>query len=624
MKVMIAGMKAIGTIGFLKQHGGVATVSGTGWRVGAGILLGVTLSGPVPAVALDKVDFQVPAADKDLEEGLRSASLVIAAQSEDVNDPQELLAAALADYGRLVGALYAEGRFGGVVNVLLDGREAAGIPPLNPPQRIGTITIRVTPGPQFLFSKAEIMPQAPGTELPAGFAVGQPARTPLIRDSVAVVVDGWRDVGRAKAAVTSQKVTARHAENALAVQVGITPGPEVRFGNLLLKGGDRVRPARLRKIAGLPVGEVYLPAKLVKVANRLRRTEVFKSVALTEAKTLGPGDTMDITATLDEQKPRRIGFGAELSSVEGLRLSGFWLHRNLLGGAERLRLEGEVAGIGGATGGEDYKFSARYGRPATPDADTDLYILGEIEQENEPDYSSKKGTLGFGFTRYQTDNLTLEAGLAYRFSEDTDANGTTQYNHITLPLGARYDSRDVALDATEGYFVDTNLTPFIGVAGSETGARLSFDARAYKAFGDDARVVLAARLQGGSIVGASLLGTPNDYRFYSGGGGTVRGQDYQSLGVDLGGGVKSGGRSFIGLSAEVRAKVWEKIGVVAFADFGVVGADSFPGSASDNHAGAGLGLRYLTPIGPIRLDVAAPIGGTGSGVQVYVGIGQSF
>jgi len=591
-----------------------------GLRFGAFMVLcGVSVS---PAAALERLQFLTPGADEALSNDLRAASLLVAAQAEGTTMPQDLLAAALADYGRLVGALYAEGRFGGIINIMIDGREAASIPPINPPERISEITVTVQPGPQYRFSRTEIRPQAPGTDLPTGFSLGQPARTPLIRDGVAAAIEGWRDAGRAKAAVAGQQVTADHDADTVGVRVAVQPGPLVTFGDLLLKGGDRVRPARLRKIAGLPTGQVYSPAALEKSAARLRRTGVFKSVSLSEAEHLGPGDTLAITATLDEEAPRRIGFGAELSSVEGARLSAFWLHRNLLGGAERLRLEGEVAGIGGGTGGVDYRFAARYGRPATPDPDTDLFVLAEIEQLNEPDFSTKTANLGFGFTRYVSDDLTVEAGLAYRFSEVTDFNGTTQYNLLTLPLGATYDTRDVALDATKGVFADVEVMPFLGLAGSESGARLAFDTRAYRALGEAGNIVVAGRVQGGSIVGASLAGVPNDYRFYSGGGGTVRGQDYQSLGLMLNGN-KTGGRSFLAISGEVRAKVREKIGVVAFADFGLVSADSF-GANGETHGGAGLGLRYLTPIGPIRLDVAAPIGGTSKGVHVYVGIGQSF
>ncbi|MBK1635596.1 hypothetical protein CKO19_07595 [Rhodovulum adriaticum] len=103
----------------------------------------------------------------------------------------------------------------------------------------------------------------------------------------------------------------------------------------------------------------------------------------------------------------------------------------------------------------------------------------------------------------------------------------------------------------------------------------------------------------------------------------MRGQPYQSLAVDLGGGNRVGGRAFAALSAEARLALSGPIGVVAFADAGYVAADiDGPG---DWHSGAGLGVRYNTGFGPIRLDVAAPTGGgTGDGVQLYIGIGQAF
>jgi translocation and assembly module TamA len=108
----------------------------------------------------------------------------------------------------------------------------------------------------------------------------------------------------------------------------------------------------------------------------------------------------------------------------------------------------------------------------------------------------------------------------------------------------------------------------------------------------------------------------------------VRGQPYQSLGVEVlqagGEPVQTGGTAFLAGSLELRAKVTDKIGVVGFVDAGQVSALDFNGSGGW-HAGAGLGLRYDTGFGPIRLDVAAPVGGdTGSGVQIYVGIGQAF
>ena len=142
-------------------------------------------------------------------------------------------------------------------------------------------------------------------------------------------------------------------------------------------------------------------------------------------------------------------------------------------------------------------------------------------------------------------------------------------------------------------------------------------------------MVLAGRVQLGSVLGADITETPREYLFYSGGAGTVRGQPFQSLGVPnpdyLSRDATIGGRNFLGLSGEVRTRVTQSIGVVAFYDAGYVSADKFFDDSGDWQGGIGLGLRYNTGIGPIRLDVGAPLGGdTGNGVQLYVGIGQAF
>ena len=137
------------------------------------------------------------------------------------------------------------------------------------------------------------------------------------------------------------------------------------------------------------------------------------------------------------------------------------------------------------------------------------------------------------------------------------------------------------------------------------------------------------RLQGGAIFGSTLLETPRDDLFFSGGGGTVRGHPYRSLGISVtrgfGPSFQIGGTYLLAGSAEVRARVTDRIGVVGFVDAGRVGVDGFFDDIGDWQAGAGLGLRYETGFGPIRLDVAAPIhGDTGDGVQIYIGLGQSF
>ena len=197
---------------------------------------------------------------------------------------------------------------------------------------------------------------------------------------------------------------------------------------------------------------------------------------------------------------------------------------------------------------------------------------------------------------------------------------------LTLPLGVEFDYRDKELDAQKGYFVKASVTPFLALSGADNGVRTYLDARYFKTFGAARPVTFALRGQLGSVYGPDLSVAPADYLFYSGGGGTVRGQPYQSLGVDLGGGQTVGGRAFLGFSAEARVKVTDVIGLVGFADVGYIGSEEFYDGSGQWHSGAGFGVRYDTGIGPIRLDMAVPTSGpdTGENFQVYIGIGQAF
>jgi translocation and assembly module TamA len=580
-----------------------------------------------PAVAVETFVFRVEAADDALAARLRGASVLAPLADQEVDDPQELLAAARAEYSRLLGALYDTGHYGGVITVSVDGREAASIPPIETPARIRAITVEVRPGPVYTFSRAVVDPLAQGSDIPAGYAPGQTAATATIRDTARAAVTGWRRLGYAKAEVSEQDIVADHRSDTVASDLRIAPGRQLRYGEIIVRGANRVREDRILYMSGLRrANQVFDPEDLEDAARRIRRSGAFRSVAVIEADTPNPDDTLDIIIQVAEERRRRYGFGFEFSTVEGPGIDAFWLHRNLFGGAERLLVEATWTSIGGDyTGGEDYSLGARFTRTSSFGPDTDFYVFTQLEQLNEPNFNSSSASIEAGWTRIVGDNLEVSAGLGYSFTSIREDGETTDFHMLYAPLQATWDIRDNVLNAREGFYIDTDLTPFLGFEGTDNGLYFYGDGRAYQTFGDARPVTLAGRMQVGSIMGARLDRVPNDMRFYSGGGGTVRGQDYQSLGITLNG-ADSGGASLFVLSAEARATVTDSIGVVAFADYGVVGADPFPEDWDNNHSGAGLGLRYLTPVGPIRVDVGFPVAGEteADDYYLYIGIGQAF
>lgn len=583
-------------------------------------------------VANSPVDlqFRVAGDDAALERRLRNVSLLTSALAEGRTTGQDVLAAARADYARLLGALYDEGLYDAIIDIRLDGVEAAGIAPLDAPAFVRQVVVGIDPGNVFRYSRADIAPLAPETDLPKDYRRGGIARTSDMKSAARAGVTGWKDYGHAKADVGSTDIVADHELHSVDSRITLIPGPLARFGRLTATGNQRLSTRRLLKIAGFPEGERYDPEKLEEVRKRLRRSGVFSAITLEEAEFLGPGDTLDVKLTVIEQKLRRIGGGFEISSVDGAKVTGYWLHRNLLGGGERLRVDGELKDIGSGTSGRDYKLGVRLDRPATIRPDITAFVELRAERLREEDYDLDLGVLGFGLTWLPSDLLTAETRLEYRRSRVTDDSGTTDFTVLALPTTVTLDRReDEVNDAKRGYWLNGTLTPFYGLDETGSGVRLVGEGRAYRSFGLDDRITLAGRARAGSIWGSDISDTPRDYLFYSGGGGSVRGQPFESLGVNViqgpEGPVKTGGMSVANVTGEVRFQVRDKIGVAAFADAGRVWAESGFAGQTDWHAGVGVGVRYKTPIGPIRLDVAGPVGGdTGEGVQLYLGLGQAF
>ena len=114
---------------------------------------------------------------------------------------------------------------------------------------------------------------------------------------------------------------------------------------------------------------------------------------------------------VSDRKPRRVGFGAELSNRDGVTLSGFWLHRNILGGAEKLRVDGEIAQIGTDGDEIDYRFSTRFEKPAAFGPDTLAFAQVELSYEDEPSYLEKRARLSAGLTHEFSPELTGGLGL---------------------------------------------------------------------------------------------------------------------------------------------------------------------------------------------------------------------
>ncbi|MFV0295758.1 MAG: autotransporter assembly complex protein TamA [Hyphomicrobiaceae bacterium] len=586
------------------------------------------------------VEFNVEGDDEDIKSTLENASTLVADDEKPASGAAGLLAKARGDYRKLLATLYSEGRYGGTISITVDGQEAAEMPPDSALSSPAKVVVTVDPGPEFTFSKAEVVDQTPPptdpkdeVKLPQdiGYAVGEIARSGTILQAERLAVEAWREQGHAKAAAIERRVEAAHDSDTVEAAVGVEPGPLTYYGGTEVKGAERMDPAFIAYMAGLKPGEEFDPDDLERANKRLSRLEVFRALRIEEGETLGPGSSLPIIINVQERLPRRFGVGGTYSTIDGAGVEAYWMHRNLFGKAERLRFDAKVGGISSVDPNDFiYLLGATFTKPGvfTPDTDFIASLVGEREVLDA--YTKTSVTGQAGFTHIFTDELSARLfGVVSKSRFEDDVFGKRDFFTAGLLGGVRYDSRDNPADATRGIYLDGELQPFYEMEQGNFAARFLGEARAYRGFGRDNRLVLAGRVKLGSIVGAEIADMPPDQLFFAGGGGSVRGYGYRTIGVPamgVNGPTVIGGRSLIEASGEARFKVRENIGLVGFVDAGYVGEESFPDFDEDLKLGAGVGLRYYTGLGPIRADIAVPLdpGPDDPSFAFYIGIGQAF
>ncbi|MGE0281128.1 MAG: autotransporter assembly complex family protein [Rhizobiaceae bacterium] len=583
------------------------------------------------------LEFNVAGPDEDLKGLLEGASSLYKDQEKPASGVGGLLAKARGDYKRLLATLYGEGRYGGTISILVDGQEATDLAPdatLNNP---ATVTVSVDTGPLFHFRLADIANQAPPAtywrdEVPLpqdeGYRAGEVARSGSVLRSEKLAVEAWRQQGHAKAKIAERRVEAAHDQNVIDANITVEPGPVAYYGPVSVTGSERMDAEFIAYMTGLHQGDEFDPDDLKRANERLSRLEVFRALRIEEGD-LGQGGSLPIDVTVQERALRRFGIGASYSTLDGAGFEAFWLHRNLFGRAERLRFDAKIAGIGPTVDPEEltYRVGVTFTKPGvfTPDTDFIASIFGDREYIEDV-YTRTAVTAQAGFNHVFTPELSGRAFVNGGVAEfEDDVFGTRNFQTVGLLGGLTFDNRDNPADATRGYYLDATVEPFAEFEYGNLAARFVGEARAYYGFGAENTLVAAGRLKLGSIVGAPISELPPDKLFFAGGGGSVRGYGYRTIGVPVGLEV-IGGRSLIEVSAELRARVTKSIGIVGFVDAGYVGAESFPDFEEELKVGVGAGLRYQTGLGPIRLDLAVPLnpGPDDPDIAFYVGIGQAF
>jgi translocation and assembly module TamA len=465
----------------------------------------------------------------------------------------------------------------------------------------------------------------------------------------------------------------------LDVSFRVDAGARATIGEIRLEGLERVHEKLVRRRLTLRSGQRYNPAAIEAARRDLLSLGPFAAISVDVGKAVDSTGGVPITFTIRERKRHAVALNAAYSTDLGGSGGVTWSDRNVFGNAEQLTIAASALNLGGtATTGVGYDTSAKFVKPEFGHRDQSLQIaVGAIKQSLQA-YDQKAVTSGVSLTRKLSSVWTASVGVATSHEQVIQETNTPQYNAVAptiplypqvtynytlvaFPLSLSYDSTHLASpldDPLHGMRDSLSITPTQSLGHPSASFIISqvklaayFDLHGL-GITDPGRSVLAARALAGQAQGAGEFSLPPDQRFYGGGSGTIRGYRYQSVGPQFpADGNPIGGTAIIAGTLEFRQRIAANWGGAVFVDGGQVSSSLKP-LPNELRFGYGIGARYYTPIGPIRLDVAVPTrrhsfptyhgvvetdkNGVVTGVtpatgvvkddafEIYIGLGQAF
>ena len=551
-----------------------------------------------------------------LETTIEEASLLVSLRKHEPASFAALRDRTRRDIARLTSVLESEGYYDADLDETIDRTQE--------PYRV---TITIKPGTRYVFAPPIIIPVAgyagadwsPGEAENHGLEAGDPARAAAILNAETAVIEARQRSAWPFARITDRRVVVDSASKRVSVTYTLDPGPFCRFGDVTILGLEHIQPSYVRRRLLWTEGDPYDQRMVEKTRRELIASGLFSVVSITPERPAKPGAAAGMIIKVQERVRRSVTFGGGYDTGEGLEASTSWEHRNLFGGAQDLKTE--------ATAGQSKNaVSLDYRRPDFWGVNQDLVASIGFDNEILDAFHTIAQQVSLGIDWRPRQTLEVQASIMADHARINEIVQSRTYTLVGLPVVFKWDNSDDPLSPTEGYRLDLSGTPYLGALGSQlTFVQLQATGTTYRKLDSDAAYVLAAQTMLGATGGASLNAIPKDHRLYAGGGGSVRGFSFQKAGPQDIYSNSIGGRSLFETSLELRIRLNERFGLVPFTDIGSDYPSSLP-NLSSLYEGFGLGLRYYSAIGPIRLDLATPLNPhqNDSPIQVYVGLGQAF
>lgn len=600
----------------------------------AGFLLsGCALAGPTDGDILvfdrpeTQIDYEVDlsgAPTEEIEALLETSLAVYRRQDDGAQSLAFLRRRAEADAPTVQKILRSFGYYEAQARIEVDGADDDGD---GEPDR-AVVRVVVEPGRAYELASHEIVATEAGeTPVPPldaqalGSPIGKTAVARAILDAETAAVTSLRQNGRPYAERKGREATADPETAEIAVATTIAAGPHYVYGDTVFSGLETVESDYLETYRPWTPGETYDEAQIAEYQRALAGTGLFEAATVRAPETPPEAEAAPIEVLLVEAPHRTVSGGLRYDTDIGPAARGTFEHRNLFGANETLALIAEI-------GLEEQRFETTYRIPQFNRPGQDFASSLELRRIEDQAFDEVGVTGAAGLERKIDEHLVAGiGGLAeISFTQDQDEDGASYL--LGVPAFARFDNSNDRLNPTKGYRARVSATPFIGAFDGAAATFFTLDAAGstYLDLTGSGRYVLAGRTRLASIIAEDVADVPPQRRLYAGGGGSVRGFQERFIGPLDEDGDPAGGLSAIELRLEMRVQATEQIGFVVFSDAGAVSEEPAPIFDDGVQFALGGGLRYFSPIGPLRFDIAAPVDRRPEDdrFQFYISLGQAF
>lgn len=557
--------------------------------------------------------------DKNLLEVLRSVSQIYSLQDHPPPTTTALRRRAEGDAGNFLIGFQSRGYYSPTIEIEVD-----------PTETPASVNLKLEKGPIYTLGNVTILadPEDPkifyyeGIDLAClGIIENQVIFPHQIIDAETALEQTLKASGYPLAEVTNKEVVANGESHTIEIHFKVNSGPLAYFGYTTMVGNRTVDEAFFRKKITWKPGELYDYCKLEETKGLLEGSGLFSSVTIHTEDELSEDGTLPVEIRVIEGKHHTIGLGASYNTQLGGGVTLEWQNRNV-------RNIGEVFSFEGDVWFEKQKAAFLYRQPDFICRDQDLLWIAEGEREKTSGFDEKFIKLSSLIDRRWGCNTRLSYGISFKQLQSDDSVNDGSYTLLKLPLQIRWSNANHLLDPTCGVSIQTKLTPTFQLIDPQfTYFIHTTIASVYFPLGWNDIFVLAGKATWGNIFGASSMTVPTPELFFAGSENTLRGYRYKTVSPLNTANKPVGGRSLFASALELRIRVSECIGWVLFYEVGNVFSTIFPDFKQRQRQSAGVGFRYHTPVGPLRIDAGIPLNprkGIDREFELYFSIGQAF